>query len=371
MTEVKIMKNKIFNFVLSALIGLSGIFLVGCDLGNNPKKNYNEDIQAVLSQELTSELFVVEEDVTYYTSDALSLMMEVNGAFLAMDYFYLDGNKRVYDNMYFYEDDYFYMITDDYSDIFASLCDSNDTQYAEEEKEQGYDIQINVKKEGIYKLIFDVDTLKFDIEYKAEIDEPQYYRIKNCQIYSTVTTQWVDMAVNPNNADEFVINNFSIGVNESIAFFDRTHTSIYKITLDENCNEKYGSYRYPNVLVNVGGLYNVYINAKTYVVRLELINPNEATYTCVHYDGTNFITLEPNEVSVPYVFCKRIEVTTNYTSLPSFYTTKYATYDLAVVDNANVLMNSSSGNYYFKQIGTYELTINLKTFEISVELLPE
>ena len=48
----------------------------------------------------------------------------------------------------------------------------------------------------------------------------------------------------------------------------------------------------------------------------------------------------------------------------------YKTYDLTVVDTADVLMGSGS-NYYFKKAGTYDLTVNLKTFEISAELLPE
>ena len=32
---------------------------------------------------------------------------------LNVNYFSLDGSKRVYDNLYLYEDDYFYMLSDD------------------------------------------------------------------------------------------------------------------------------------------------------------------------------------------------------------------------------------------------------------------
>lgn len=41
-------------------------------------------------------------------------------------------------------------------------------------------------------------------------------------------------------------------------------------------------------------------------------------------------------------------------------------HDLTVVDTMNVLI----GNY-FKQPGTYDVIVNLKTFEITAELLPE
>ena len=153
----------------------SATLLFGCNAPSDPAKpNYNADVQVVAPQNITAEHFVAEEGTTYYTSPGFSLWMEVNGAFLKMDYFSLEGNKRVYDNLYFYVGDYFYIVDDDYENLYASLGDSSDVEFAEEEKEQGYDIQINVKKEGIYKLIFDVDTLKFDMEYKAAIETPRY-----------------------------------------------------------------------------------------------------------------------------------------------------------------------------------------------------
>lgn len=363
------MKNKFLSFILTLSFVVCAILFIGCDIGGDSTiPDYNADIQVVMPENIDAEHFVVEEGITYYTSPGFSLWMEVNGAFLEMNYFYLDGNKRVYDNLYFYKDDYFYIVTDDYEDLYASLENDEDKEYAEEEKEQGYDIQLNVKKEGIYKLVFDTDTLKFDIEYKSEIETPVYYTIKNCQIY-TKATNWVDMSINPNNTDEFVIKNFNIGVNQFISFQDRTHTSLYKTSVDVSCAEKYATYSYPTTTVNVGGKYDVYINAKTYVVRLELLNPETATYSCVYYDGTDFIALQPYKLDVPYIFHHQITVD-KYDSLPDFHTEKYKTYDLTVLDAEDVLMGSEN-NYYFKKSGTYDLIINLKTFEISVELLQE
>ncbi|MDD7397803.1 MAG: hypothetical protein PUG65_00325 [Firmicutes bacterium] len=102
---------------------------------------------------------------------------------------------------------------------------------------------------------------------------------------------------------------------------------------------------------------------------MELINPDTATYGCVYYDGTEFIMLQPYETDVPYIFHYQITVD-KYDNLPDFHSANYRTYDLIVVDTTNVLMGSGS-NHYFKNSGTYNLTINLKTFEITVELLPE
>lgn len=363
------MKKNFLYILAIVVVMMGGTSFVACDFGGTTTPDYNADIQEIAPEDIKTEHFVAEEGKTYYTSPGFSLMMEVNGAFLEMDYFTLEGNKRIYDNLYFYEKDYFYIITSDYKDLYASLGDSADLEYAEEEKEQGYDIQINVKKAGIYKLIFDVDTLKFDMEYKAEITTPVYYTIPNCSIYS-LATNWVEMSVNTANADEFVIHNYHIGVNEFISFHDRTHVSLYKVSMDENCNEKYASYKYPTVMVNVGGNYDIYINAKTYVVRMELLNPDTAAYSCVYYDGTDFITLAPYEEAVAYLFRQRIVVEDANERLPDFHTEKYRTYDLTVVDEAGFLKSVGS-SYYFKKAGTYDVIVNLKTFEITVELLPE
>ena len=374
------MKRKLTSLLSALLLVVSGTSFFGCDMGignltntgtTNPTiPDYNADIQIVAPENIEMEHFVVDENTTYYTSPGFSLSIEINGEFMVMDYFSIEGDKRVYDNLYLYPDDYFFMLTDDYKYLYASLGDSADFEYAEEEKQSGEDVQINVKKAGIYKLTFDVKTLKFDMEYKAEIQTPVYYTIKNCSIYS-VATSWVEMSENPANTDEFVIHNYSVEAGKVISFFSNLHISNYKVTLDESIDNKLAAVRKTDVTVNVGGAYNIYINKKTYVVRMELINPDTATYGCVYYDGTDFITLEPYEADVPYIFRQRIVVTTQYTTdLPKFHSTAYRTYDLTVVDPTDVLMGSGK-YYYFKQPGTYDVIINLKTFEITAELLPE
>ncbi|MBO4962267.1 MAG: hypothetical protein J6C97_00670, partial [Clostridia bacterium] len=144
--------------------------------------------------------------------------------------------------------------------------------------------------------------------------------------------------------------------------------SNYKVTLKDSVNEKYASLYKELITFNVGGNYNVYINRKTYQVNLELINANTATYSCVYYDGENFNELAPYDASVPYIFYQQYVVSKQYTySVPNFHTNKYKTYSLSVVDTNNLLIS----NKYFKNIGTYNLIVNLKDFTITVELVPE
>ena len=361
--------KRIFKYNLIALLLLVSSFsLVGCFNGSNPPKNYNADIQEVLPEDIDIDYFVAEEGVTYYSSNALSLCVSVRGHFMIMDYFSLDGDSRIYDNIYFYKDDYFYMVTGDYKDLFASLKNDDDKEYAEEEKESGYDIQINIIKTGVYKVIFDTKALKFDLVYKSEIDTPKYYTMKNCSIYS-VNTNWVEMSVNPNSQEEFYISNFNIATGKTISFFSNIHTSNYIPTLKSD-SQKYAKCEKTDIRIIIGGNYNVYINSKTYEVRLELVNVETADYTCVYYNGSEFINLELVNQNVPYIFTYQIEVDTkNTTSVPNFYNTHYNKYDLDIVDSPEVI--SGTKYSYFKEIGTYKLTINLKTFELRVELLPE
>lgn len=356
--------------IISLLVFIPAFSLVGCNFGKNPPptKDYNADIQVVSPENINTEHFEIKDNTTYYTSPGFSLWISVNGHFMNMNYFSIDGDKRIYDDLYFYEDDYFYIVTDDYVDLFASLSEESDKQYAEEEKEQGYDIQLNIIKSGIYKVIFDTKTLKFDLEYKSEIETPRYYTIKNCDIFS-VTNSWLEMSINPNNTEEFYVTNYHIDTNKTISFFSHLHTSNYKPTLEVN-SQKYAKSEKHSIRIFIGGNYNIYINSKTYEVRLELINVETADYTCVYYDGSDFIDLELVDSNIPYIFTYQLDVDTKYsTSLPHFYNNHYSEYKLSVVSSPELM---SSGKYhYFKTIGTYKITINLKTFEISAELLPE
>lgn len=369
------MKKKLLSFILAICLIMPCVFIFSACENNPPdvppQKDYNADIQEILPELIEDEHFEPEEDTTYYTSPGLILSISIRGHFMIMDYFSIDGNKRVYNNVYLYEDDYFYMLTDDYKDLYASIGNSNDSEYVEEEKESGEDIQLNVIKEGIYNIIFDTDTLKFDMVYLSEITTPRYYTIKNCDIYS-VATSWREMTKNPSNQDEFYISNFHIDSGKSISFFSHIHTSNFVPTLDAN-SQKMASVRKSYVKIFIGGDYDVYINAKTYEVRLELKNPETADYSCVYYDGNDFIPLELVDNNVPYIFTYQITADKPYnpmepdnTKLHTLYSKDYGEYKFTLTNSPDI-----NTYYYCKKAGTYKVTVNLKTFELTAELLPE
>ena len=324
------------------------------------------------------------DDEKYYTSKRLNFCSEIMGYFSTDKPFTVDKdneNNRIYDNLYLYEDDYFYIISSDYKDVWASLSNkAND--YLEEEKAEGEDLQINVKISGIYKLVLDISTMKFDFEYKDDITTPVYHQFENCQIYSRATS-WQSMTTNPENSDEFMIENFEVETGALVSFFNIVHTSNYKTTVDQSVKGKYidgDDKPRKQVFFNIGGTYNVYINAKTYVVRAELVNKNTADYTICKYVKNesgkyNFVDLELADSTVPYVFIDQYVADRNYVcSLPSYYTKAYKEYSLTSQNSSASLIESEykGETYcYFKTQGTYNITINLLDFTITVEKLPE
>ena len=369
------MKKKLLSFILAICLIIPCAFIFTACISNSfglpQQKNYNADIQEILPEHIEDEHFKPEEDTTYYTSAGFILSISIRGHFMIMDYFSLDGNKRVYNNIYLYEDDYFYMVTDDYKDLYASIADVNDREYVVEEKESGEDIQLNVIKEGIYNIVFDTDTLKFDMVYLSEITTPRYYTIKNCDIYS-VATSWKEMTKNPNNQDEFYISNFYIASGKSISFYSHIHISNFVPTLDQD-SQRMASVRKTDVRIFIGGNYDVFINSKTYEVRLELKNPETADYSCVYYDGNDFISLELENNAVPYIFTYQITANTPYnplesgnTKLHTLYSENYGEYKLTIINSPDI-----NAYHYCKKAGTYKVTVNLMTFELTAELLPE
>ena len=78
------MKKTFLCFIATLLILISGISLVGCDMGTGTPAipDYNADVQVVEPENIDVENFIAEEDTTYYTSPGFSLWMEVNGAFM-------------------------------------------------------------------------------------------------------------------------------------------------------------------------------------------------------------------------------------------------------------------------------------------------
>ena len=371
------MKNKI---VSSLFIALTSLALSACNFtpsGNSngvfvPNINNSVDLK-----EYTEEDYKTDEG-TYYMSDYISFIMEVKGYYQTHVPFTIDKdneNLRIYDNMYFYEGDYFQLMSSDYRYIWATLK-NEDNEYLSPLREQGEDIQVDVKKSGVYKIILDIKTMIMDFEYKSAIETPYYYPFKSCEIGTLVDGHMVysTMDVNPSNSDEFVINNYQANSGSLYTFSEKfTHISMYKLTIAENSKRYLSPTMFEeNVTFNISGEFNVYVNNKTYEIRVEVSDPSKLVYDCLTYSGGEFITLTPKDPAVPYVFEYEYEATSDVggyglvsDDVPDFYTKSYKKYELTVEESN--LLGQSNGEYYFKKKGHYLLTIDLLNLTLKVE----
>lgn len=355
------MKKKILNYLLIfACIIACGIFTSGClDMFGGGEINNSYDLVSTTPNDERA-----EDGKEYYTSKKLNLVTEINGSFKVGREFTLDENdenRRVYDDIYFYEDDFFKMDVSNSSKIYYELENEDDLEYVAINEDYGR-IVIKKGKSGIYKLVFDITTFKFDIEYKSEIITPVYETIISCDIY-TVATSWQQMTKNPENQDEFVIQNFQIARNKNVTFFSHNiHTSNYKVTLDSNCKGHFAyqtKERSVDVKAMIGGIYNVYLNSNTYVVRFELTNPETADY-CLQV-VTNSVTNIEQDAEHPYIFTCDYTAK-RYMDLPSFRDQAYNEYNLSELSSEYVL----NGHFQNVDYQTFILRINLLNFTVEV-----
>ena len=254
--------------------------LTSCSLfePGNLNNNYNNDNLTIGSPIEGNDLISVDNNVSYYESTDISLSIEINGLYTVIRYFTIDEehkNLRIYDNMYLYPGDYFYMLSNDYRNWYADLDENVSEEYAVKEIEEGEDYSIVIKKEGIYKIIFDLDTKKFNLEYKSEIDQPKYLKIKNCEILEFIDSKatYKKMEVNPNNPYELMIKNYNVVENRTIYFLSVTHVSKYKIFLNEenlNLTAKYANKNRQGIKMLISGTIDLYLNTLTYEVRIDV-----------------------------------------------------------------------------------------------------
>ena len=380
------MKNKLLAFLL--LIFMFSSLMSGCIPGEKnpgdtgllvPKIDNSTDLVTYTDENMG-------EEEQFYTSKKLSFVSSINGFYSVDKPFTLDksdDSKRIYDDIYLYIDDYFYMDMADSFNIYCNLSDDSDSEYATIYKEQNTDIYVLIKKQGIYKIVFDLKTMSFDMEYKAEITTPVYPEIKNVDMATVVDKNVIYTTMTKaENSDEFLLENVNIQIGQSVYFNNYfTHTSTYKITLKENIDKKYAVVEGKNlkyVKFYIGGNYNIYLNAKTYEVNIVLNNINDATYFCQTYYNDEYIVIT-NSAENPYVFNYEYTATEDIggygvhsDDIPKFYTKSYQKYDLAVTDSSLISKSEYKGalTYYFKKTGTYIITIDLSNFTISVSLKP-
>lgn len=375
------MKNKIIS---SLCIAFTALTLSACNLTKSGDSSgiYVPDINNSVDLKEYSEDDYKTGDQKYYLSDYISFIMEVRGYFQINIPFTIDKNNenlRIYDNMYFYEGDFFQLMSKDYRHIWATLKDEN-TEYLTPLREKGEDIQVDVKKSGIYKIVLDIKTMIMDFEYKSAIETPYYYPFKNCDI-GTLVNEHIDyseMGINPNNSDEFMISNYQVNSGKLYSFYSSfSHTSVYKLTIAEDSTKYISPSMFEtSVTFNITGKYNIFVNKKTYQVRAEVSDPSSLVYDCLTYENGEFVILIPKDPGVPYIFEYNYEATSDVggyglvsDDVPSFYNKSYKKYELTIEESD--LLGNNKGNYYFKKKGQYLLTINLLDLTLKVEQASE
>ena len=371
------MKNKVVSGLLIAIITLA---ISACSPTPSGGSNgiYVPDINNSNDLLEYSEKDYEIDDETYYVSEYISFIMEVRGYYQINVPFTLDKNNenlRIYDNMYFYEGDFFQLMSSDYRHIWATLNNEN-TEYLTPLRQRGEDIQVDVKKSGVYRIILDIKTMIMDFEYKSAIETPYYYPFKNCDIGTLVDGSIVysTMSINPNNSDEFMISDYQVETGKLYSFYSgNPHTSNYKLTVAEDSKKYISTTLFENsVTFNFSGKYNIYVNKKTYQVRVE-IGQLSSVYDCVVYKDSNFVSLTPKDPTVPYVFEYQYEATSDVggyglvsDDVPDFYNKSYNKYELTV-EESSLLGKDSKGEYYFKKKGQYLLIIDLLNLTLKVE----
>ena len=374
------MKNRFYLFALLLCLVFPFV-LTGCDfLSNNTKNNSttptidNSDISVYTPSANDDQEY--EEGKTYYTSSKLDLVTEVNGNYCTTRPFTLDENdstKRIYHNIYFYVEDYFQIIyyqnVKKLGKIYAALSDSTDTEYAEVEYSNNKPLQINIIKQGVYNLVLDTTTFAIDMQKVGDISTPVYETIKSCELNVFVSAgnyNYYPMTLNT-TTNEYYIQK-SIPLDASIGFYSTSHISHYKMTAENNICDKLiylNDVSPAQVQVHVGGTYNIYFNAKTYKLRLELLNADTATYYCqVGFNNNQELTPKHNDTPYlfEYTFVAESPIDNPAVKLPSFFPKLGMSYKLAIIDEDNL---TRSG--YVKTSGTYKLTVNLKDFTLTVQ----
>ncbi len=358
------------------LIPLMAISLSGCGLLPGGGGD-GGSMKPVDSSALPSEI-EPEEGEEYYKADDISLWLECSGYYTSMSYFYLDEenpNQRVYDNLYFYEKDYFFCMSKNMKDWYAKLSDNHDTTYVEEELAEGEEYHIDIKADGIYTVKFDMETKRFDVIYKAEIVTPKFYEIKKCQVLSN--SKYTQMEANPANPDELQVKNIELNHAKGITFYQTPNR--FRVTIDPASTgvvSIIGKTRDDYISVNIDGAANLYLNRKTYVARAELVDPDQTTFkfTTLNDAKDALIVQEPAH---PYLFTYDLVVENAYTAIDdlSFYDFHVNKYEFNLISGGEYLREYTSPStgktyLYYNEAGTYRLSYDVLHLTMGIERLP-
>lgn len=380
------MKKLFLSFIAISLMLLTTFSLIGCDLSSDKNNDTEEEGLPQIDNSVDLKEFTPSldddntylEDETYYTSSSVDLVTEIHGNYTVDRPFILDKeneNKRIYHNIYFYVDDFFQIIyykkVTDLGTIYAILGDETDKEYAQVEySDGGAPLQINIIKQGIYDLILDTETFAIDMIKVGDISTPVYEKIKYCELYIHVSLSnytYSEMTLNKETNEYYIESDLPL--NSSIGFFNESHTCRYKMDVEQSLKDRLVYWNFNNTVsvnIHVGGRYKIYFNAKTYVLRLELQNPETANYFCqVEWNKNNI--LSPVNSTTPYLFEYEFVAqgtpTDPYVDLPNFYPKLGMKYALSLIDEDEVVIS----DYYLEDGNTYKLTVNLLDFTLTVK----
>ncbi|MBR2988909.1 MAG: hypothetical protein IKC64_04205 [Clostridia bacterium] len=377
----EIMKKKLLCLFMSVFMLICGNCLVGCDFFDGldddddepPKIDNSIDLDEFTPTPDDPDYDYDDGDI-YYTSSQTDLITEIYGKYTIDRPFTLDKDndkKRIYHNIYFYEEDFFqvlyYKNINQLGKFYAILADPTDTQYVSIKKDQGGNpYQFDIVSPGIYDLVLDTETFAIDVVRIGDIVTPVYETIKSCELKIQVSQNNVTYKTMTLDTDtnEYYIET-AIPRDAIIGFYSaETHSSHYKLGVGTALNNQIFYHNYPgyqSVNVSVGGTYRVYLNAKTYVFRLELTNPDTAEYYCqVEWNQNNI--LSPVSDETPYLFEYNMTTQEHNEEVPRFYPELGMAYDLTVLGDGEVV---SGGDICTP--GAYKLTVNLKQFTLTVE----
>ena len=355
--------KKILSYVLGIILLFS---LTSC---GNESKVFVPNINLKNDMEEYQDI----DNKTYYKSKYVSFVREVKGYFETDIPFTIldDENIRIYDDLYFYEGDSFYLISSDYKHIWASLTNENSQNY-NVLREQGEDVKVEIKKDGIYKVSLDMKTMLMDLSYKSEIKTPYYYPFETISIGVLQDKEIVYTDLEKNEgSDEFVIKNYDALAGKLYSFYSSfSHTSRYKLTVASDSSSYLEQSIYSDSYIfKMDGTYDIYVNNKTYEIKA-VLNPLSAKYYCFIYDG-GMVELKPKE-DTPYIFEYQFEATSDIggygvvsDDLPKFYNKSNKEYSFTVEETD--LLGENKGHYYFKKTGVYKITLDLLNLTLKVE----
>ena len=360
------------------LLPLLVLPLSACDFFGGSSTSKEEVLSKIAENELDEEEKATGQ--TYYKSDLFELHTTIAGYFSYGRKFFIPKDNpdlHVYDNLYLYEGDEFFVAKNKGSNRFGisdfdfcfELLDPSDEQYVDIKVDKidsrVGSLFIKENKDGVYKVSFDIKTLKIDIDFIKEIDTPRYDYLSHCDA-TVIKGESKTMKVNPNNEDELMAEGMNIPMYSSLVF-DNNIDCYTRVWLDESLVNQVRTFTKRELLhFSVGGIYNLYLNRRTYVVRVELTNPESATYNCyyasemtnwekvaltkrsdsnhifelknyinykedVTYVTVNFLDYEAEDnVSYPYYLTSKSDLITISDSKKSIRLTQKGTFDITV-----------------------------------------